>query len=137
MLKSLLISALFSFSAFAGAPGGAPKYPRPFWFFETTYADGRIMTYPVQMDEYTLALPYNGRVLSAEVPQLISAKHEVGKNIKRRFTAARGDDVLSGEAICDLSKFKTEGAEGGQAILNFSGGNPASTPTKIRFFCQF
>jgi len=116
---------------------GAPAYPRPFWFFETTYADGRVQTFPVQLDEYTLALPYNGRVLSAEIPHLMDAKNEVGKIVKRRFTATRGEDVLSGEAVCDLSKYKNEGVEAGQAVLNFSGGVPSSTPTKIRFYCMF
>ncbi|MBY0518413.1 MAG: hypothetical protein K2P81_15995 [Bacteriovoracaceae bacterium] len=134
----LLIAALFvSTSVFASAPGGAPAYPRPFWFFETTYSDGRIQTFPVQLDEYEVALPYNGRILKAEIPQLIVAKNTVGKNIKRRFTASRGSDVLEGEALCDLSKFHKEGTIAGESVLNFSGGIPESTPVKIRFYCQF
>ena len=137
MTKLLLLSLVFATQAFAGAPAGAPKYPNPFWFFETTYADGRINTYPVQMDEFTMGLPYNGRVLKAEIPEVMEAKNSVGKNLKRRFSAARGEDVLEGEVLCDLSKFKEEGAVAGQFIMKFSGGVKESTPTQIRFFCQF
>ncbi len=137
MKKLLLLSFIFATSAFAAGPAAAPKHPIPFWFFETTYADGRINTYPVQMDEFTLGLPYNGRVLRAELPEVMTAKNSVGKNLKRRFTATRGEDVLSGEVLCDLSKFKTEGAVAGEFILKFSGGIKESTPTQIRFFCQF
>ncbi len=137
MLKPLLLSVFVAANAYAGAPAGAPKHPIPFWFFEATYADGRIMTYPVQMDDFIMALPYNGRILHAELPQLISAKHHVGKNILRRFTAQRGDDVLSGEVLCDLSQFEKQDVPAGQHILKFSGGNPASSPKQIRFYCQF
>ena len=137
MKKLLLLSLVFATQAFAGAPAGAPQYPKPFWFFETTYADGRINTYPVQMDEFTMGLPYNGRVLKAEIPEVMTAKNSIGKNLKRRFTAARGEDVLSGEVFCDLSKYKEEGAIAGQSIMKFSGGVKESTPTQIRFFCQF
>lgn len=137
MKKLLLLSFLFATHTFAAAPAGAPKYPKPFWFFEATYADGRINTYPVQMDEFTMGLPYNGRILKAELPEVMTAKNSVGKNLKRRFTATREDDVLSGEVLCDLSKFKSEGAVAGEFIMKFSGGVKESTPTQIRFFCQF
>ena len=137
MMKLLLLGVFFASTAFAGAPAGAPKHPKPFWYFETTYADGRINTFPVQMDEYTLALPYNGRILTAYLPELMESKTEVGKNLKRRFTAARGDDVLSGEVLCDLSKYKKEGEVAGQFIMKFGGGVKESTPTQIRFYCQF
>jgi len=137
MLKAFLLSLIFSLPALAGAPAGAPKHPMPFWFFEASYADGRINTYPVQMDEFTMALPYGGRILSAELPELINASNSVGKSIKRRFTAARGDDVLAGEVVCDLSKYEKIGAIGGEFILKFSGGTKSSTPTQLRFFCQF
>jgi hypothetical protein len=137
MLKALLLSTLVSLPAIAGAPAGAPKHPMPFWFFEATYADGRINTYPVQMDEFTMALPYNGRVLTAELPSIIPAKNAIGKSIKRRFTAARGDDVLAGEVVCDLSKYQELNTVAGEFILKFSGGTKSSTPTQLRFFCQF
>jgi hypothetical protein len=137
MTKFALLALIYSFSVFgAGQP---LKYdtPQPFWFFEVTYQDGRIMTYPVQMAEFEMALPYGGRVLKAEVPVLINAKHEVKKNLKRRFTATLGSDVLSGEVLCDLSKYKEVAAVGGETSLNFAGGNKSSTPAKIKFFCQF
>lgn len=137
MKKLLLLSLLATTHAFAAAPAGPPKHPMPFWFFEATYADGRINTYPVQMDEFTMGLPYNGRVLKAELPEVMTAKNSVGKNIKRRFTATLGEDVLAGEVLCDLSKFKTEGAVAGDFVMKFSGGLKESTPTQIRFFCQF
>ncbi len=137
MTKFALLALIYSFSVFgAGQP---LKYdtPQPFWFFEITYQDGRILTYPVQMPEYEMGLPYGGRVLKAEIPQLISASHTVKKNLKRRFTASLGSDVLSGEVLCDLSKFSQEAAVGGETALNFSGGSKSSTPSKIKFYCQF
>lgn len=136
MLKPLLLSLLLSLSAFASAPAGKPKHPMPFWFFETTYADGRINTYPVQMDDFTMGLPYDGRTLHAELPQLVKAKNSVGKNVLRRFTATRGDDVLSGEVLCDLSQYQKQDVVAGEFVLKFSG-KGASSPTQIRFYCQF
>jgi hypothetical protein len=76
-------------------------------------------------------------VLKAEVPELINAKHEVKKNLKRRFTATLDTDVLSGEVLCDLSKYKEVAAVAGETSLNFAGGNKSSTPAKIKLFCQF
>ncbi|MFP5489909.1 MAG: hypothetical protein ACLGG0_00305 [Bacteriovoracia bacterium] len=137
MLKTLVVALSFLSFAHAATPGPKLSYPKPFWFFEATYADGRILTYPIQMEEFTMKLPYNGRVLSAEIPEVISAAHAVKKNLKRRFTAVRGNDKLSGEMQCDLSKFKDEGKEAGEAVLNFSGGDKNGTPTKLRMFCQF
>jgi hypothetical protein len=137
MIKLTWIGLLLSFQVMAS--GQALKYdtPQPFWFFEVTYNDGRILTYPVQLADFIMALPYNGRILKAEIPEFIPATHEVKKNLKRRFTATLGDDVLSGEVVCDLSKYKTEGAVAGEFNLNFAASKSGSTPTKIKFFCQF
>ncbi len=137
MLKSLLAAALISTSALAGTPGPKLDYPTPFWFFEATYADGRILTFPIQMDEFRMQLPYKGRVLFAEPVEVVKAAHAVKKNLKRRFTAIKGEDKLAAEMTCDLSKFKEAGVEAGEAVLNFSGGIAAGTPTKLRMFCQF
>ena len=137
MLKLTLLALVYSFSVFgAGQP---LKYdtPQPFWLFEITYQDGRILTFPVQLPEFEMALPYGGRILKAEVPQLIKADHAVKKNLKRRFTAKLGEDVLSGEVLCDLSKYKEVASIAGETSLNFSGGNKTSTPSKIKFYCQF
>ncbi len=137
MTKFALLALVYSFSVFGS--GQPLKYdtPQPFWFFEVTYQDGRIMTYPVQLPDFEMGLPYGGRILRAEVPALIKANHEVKKNLKRRFTATLGNDVLSGEVLCDLSKYKVEAAIAGETSLNFSGGNKSSTPSKIKFYCQF
>lgn len=137
MLKTLLLSLAFASVAHAATPGPKLDYPMPFWFFEATYSDGRIVTYPIQMEEFTMKLPYNGRTLNAEIPQVVSASHAVKKNLKRRFTAVRGSDKLSSEMTCDLSKYQESGAEAGEAVLNFSGGDKSSTPSKLRMFCQF
>lgn len=137
MLKTLVVALSFISIAHSGTPGPKLSYPKPFWFFEATYADGRILTYPIQMEEFIMKLPYNGRVLSAETPEVIEANHDVKKNLKRRFVAIRGNDKLSGEMHCDLSKYKDEGKEAGEAVLNFSGGDKSGTPTKLRMFCQF
>lgn len=137
MLKSFLAIVLLSTSVFAGTPGPKFDYPTPFWFFEATYADGRILTFPIQMDEFRMQLPYGGRVLFAEPVSVVSAGHAVKKNLKRRFTATKGEDKLSAEMTCDLSKYPSAGAEAGEAVLNFSGGSAAGTPTKLRMFCQF
>lgn len=137
MMKFAVLALVYSFSVFgAGQP---LKYdtPQPFWLFEVTYQDGRILTYPVQLPEYEMALPYGGRILKAEIPQFIKADHAVKKNLKRRFTATLGEDVLSGEVLCDLSKYTTEASVAGETSLIFSGGNKSSTPSKIKFYCQF
>ncbi|MFP5458180.1 MAG: hypothetical protein ACLGG7_05545 [Bacteriovoracia bacterium] len=137
MLKTLLLSLAFASVAQAATPGPKLDYPKPFWFFEATYPDGRIVTYPIQMEEFTMKLPYNGRTLHADIPQVVSASHAVKKNLKRRFTAIRGNDKLSGEMTCDLSKYQESGVEAGETVLNFSGGDKSSTPSKLRMFCQF
>lgn len=136
-MKTTLLALVFSLSAFGS--GQPLKYdtPQPFWLFEITYQDGRILSYPVQLPEFEMALPYGGRILKAEIPELIKATHDVKKNLKRRFTASLGNDVLSGEVLCDLSKYKELNAIAGETSLNFSGGDKSSTPSKIKFYCQF
>jgi hypothetical protein len=137
MSKFLILGLFISFNAIAAGQPMKYDYPQPFWFFEAIYSDGRIVTYPVQMPEFKMGLPYNGRILRAEIPVLIEANHAVKKNLKRRFTATRGEDTLSGEVVCDLSKFKELDKVAGEFNLNFSGGDKAGTPSKIRFYCQF
>jgi hypothetical protein len=136
MWKFLVLS-LLSFKVIAAPPPMKYDLPHPFWFFEVTYQDGRILTFPVQMAEFEMALPYGGRTLKANIPQEVKASHDVKKNLVRRFTATQGDDLLSGSVVCDLSKYKEEGVVAGEFSLNLAGGNKISTPSKIKFFCKF
>jgi hypothetical protein len=115
--------------------GAYVPFSGPWWFFDIVYENGTVKTYPVQLEEFEIALPYGGRVLKTEqTMDHINTKGQ--KFLSRKFTASLGSDVLGGIVYCN-PKLNQPGKVAGEAVLNFSGGNPASTPKQIKFYCKF